>query len=183
MNQPDKNAKRKYHFSEYNPDWKNQFLLIKDFLKNVFKYKALEIEHIGSTSIEGMKAKPLIDVLIVVDKMESFDIEKKLMVGAGYEWGEDYIAPNILIFFKLGPDGDKLENIHTFEKGSPKAIQFIVMRDYLRARPDRARTYSDLKEKNVALYPDDYTAYRNAKKDLLSEIEIEAHRWNKTKKV
>lgn len=180
MNQLDKNIKRKYHFSEYNPQWKNQFLVVRDFLKSVFGEKALEIEHVGSTSIEGMKAKPLIDVLILVDKIEPFEGEKKLMIEAGYEWGENYIAPDTLIFYKLGPDGEKLENIHVCQKGSPKAIQFIVMRNYLRAHPDRAKAYSDLKEKNVALYPDDYPAYRSAKKGLLDELEIEAYKWSKT---
>jgi GrpB-like predicted nucleotidyltransferase (UPF0157 family) len=174
----DKNEKRKYHFSDYDPDWVNKFSSLKDFLINVFKDKAISIEHIGSTSIPGMKAKPIIDILITVAEMEGFASEKDLMIKSGYEWGENYIAPNSLIFFKLGPEGEKTENIHVVEKGSPKEKQFIVMRDYLRTYREKAKEYSDLKYKNKELYPDDYPAYRAAKDSFLKQLEQEAYRWS-----
>ncbi len=177
MKELDKNTKRKYLFSEYDPNWKVQFSSIKEFLFDVFGDKAITIEHVGSTSIEGMKAKPLIDVLVLINKMEVFQEEKDKMIKAGYEWGENYIAPNTLIFFKLGPDGEKLENIHVCEKGSAKESQFIVMRDYLRTYPEKAKEYSSLKEKNVSLYANDYPAYRAAKVPYLEELEKEAYEW------
>lgn len=174
MKKLDKSIKRKYSFSEYDPNWKVQFSTLRDFLFEVFGAKALQIEHVGSTSVEGMKAKPLIDVLVTVKKMESFEEEKGKMINAGYEWGENYIAPNSLLFFKLSPDGEKLDNIHILEEGSPKARQFIVMRDYLRTHPERAGEYSDLKQKNAELHPDDYPAYREAKTAFLNQLEDEA---------
>jgi GrpB-like predicted nucleotidyltransferase (UPF0157 family) len=145
----DKNIKRKYSFSEYDPKWKTEFISLKNFLLSVFGDEAIDIEHVGSTSVEGMKAKPLIDVLVVVNKIRPFEKQKEEMEKYGYEWGENYIAPNTLIFFKLGPDGEKLENIHVCERGSPKERQFIVMRDYLRSHPDKVKEYSDLKEKTL----------------------------------
>lgn len=147
----DKNLKRKYSFSEYDPRWKLQFLSIKDFLQNVFNDKAISIEHIGSTSVEGMKAKPLIDILITVGEMEEFKEQKNKMLEAGYEWGENYIAPNSLIFFKVGSDGEKLENIHVCTKRSPKARQFLVMRDYLRTHPQKVIEYSVKREERFSL--------------------------------
>ncbi|KND48825.1 MAG: hypothetical protein AB200_00095 [Parcubacteria bacterium C7867-005] len=180
MKELDKNIKRKYSFSEYDPNWKAQFSSIENFLTNIFGNKATKIEHVGSTSIEGMKAKPLIDVLVAVEKVEAFDKEKQAIVEAGYEWGENYIAPNTLLFFKLGPDGEKLENIHVCEIESAKARQFIIMRDYLRTHPEKARDYSDLKQRNVELYPNDYPAYREAKTAFLNQLELEAYEWFKT---
>lgn len=177
MKELDKTIKRKYSISDYDPHWKYTFSIIKDFLWSVFGDKAIQIEHVGSTSVEGMKAKPLIDILIIVEKMEVFQMQKDIMVNAGYEWGENYIAPNTIIFFKLGPDGEKLENIHVCEKGSAKARQFIVMRDYLRTHPEKVQEYSELKEKNVTLYPDDYPAYREAKAPFLKQLEKEAYEW------
>jgi GrpB-like predicted nucleotidyltransferase (UPF0157 family) len=173
----DKNKKRPYHFSDYDSEWVNKFESIKNYLENVFGTKALYIEHIGSTSIPGMKAKPIIDVLVVVDKMEDFLEEKNKMINMGYEWGENYIAPNSLIFFIEGSDGEKTENIHVIEKGSHKEKQFIVMRDYLRSHPEKAKEYSELKQKNKELYPDDYPAYRLAKNDFLIALEKEAYDW------
>ena len=177
MNKLDKNTKRKYAFSDYDPDWKNQFSDIQKFLFGVFGNKALAIEHVGSTSIEGMKAKPLIDVLVTVKKLEQFQEQKDSMTEAGYEWGENYIAPNTLLFFRLGSDGEKLENIHICEKGSDKERQFVVMRDFLRAHPQKVKEYSDLKEANVLLYPNDYPAYRAAKAPFLQKLEQEAYEW------
>lgn len=177
MNKLDKNIKRKYAFSDYDPDWKNQFSDIQKFLFSVFGNKALAIEHVGSTSIEGMKAKPLIDVLVVVEKLEQFQEQKDSMTEAGYEWGENYIAPNTLLFFRLGSEGEKLENIHICEKGSAKERQFVVMRDFLRAHPKKVKEYSDLKEANALLYPNDYPAYRTAKAPFLQELEQEAYEW------
>jgi len=176
-----KNIKRKYSFSEYDPNWKTKFSFLRDFLMGVFVDKAVRIEHVGSTSIEGMKAKPLIDVLVTVKKMEPFEEQKDRMIKAGYEWGENYIAPNSLLFFNLNPDGEKLNNIHICEESSPKARQFILMRDYLRTHPEKAREYSDLKQKNAELYPNDYPAYRRAKDSFLQQLEKEAYEWAETK--
>ncbi len=113
--------------------------------------------------------------------MDDFTKEKEEMVRAGYEWGENYIAPNTLLFFKLGADGEKLENIHVCEKDAPKAKQFLVMRDFLRAFPEKAKEYSDLKESNAQKHPDDYPAYRAAKTPFLEQMEKEAYNWEKNK--
>jgi GrpB-like predicted nucleotidyltransferase (UPF0157 family) len=181
MKELDKNIKRKYSISDYDSNWVNQFNSIQQFLLDIFGDRAIQIEHVGSTAIPGMKAKPLIDVLVVVEKMADFAIEKKIMVEAGYEWGENYITPDSLLFFKLNADGEKLENIHVCERGSSKVKQFLVMRDFLRTFPIKAKEYSDLKEDNAKKYPDDYPAYRAAKASFLEKIEKEAYAWDKSK--
>jgi GrpB-like predicted nucleotidyltransferase (UPF0157 family) len=177
MKELDKNINRKYSISDYDPDWIVRFGSIKDFVKNIFKDKALSIEHVGSTSISGMKAKPIIDVLITVKDIKDLSKEIDEMIRAGYECGENYIAPNTLIFFSVGPDGEKLENIHVCEINSFKAKQFIIMRDFFRVFPEKAKAYSDLKESNMQKFPDDYPAYRTAKKPFLDQIEKEAYEW------
>ena len=181
MKQQEKNVKRLYSIDPYNPEWVIKFNSIKSILERIFKEKALAIEHIGSTSIPGMRAKPLIDVLVIVEKIESFEEEKRKMEELGYEWGENYIEPNSLIFFKEGDDRRKTENIHICEKNSPKAIQFIQTRDYVRAHPERALAYSNLKEKLNAEYPDDYPAYRAGKQSFLDESEHLAYEWIKSR--
>ncbi len=182
MKELDKNIKRKYSVSDYDSTWISKFESIKDFIFRTFKEKALHIEHIGSTSIPGMKAKPIIDVLIIVKDVQDLQQETIEMVGAGYEWGENYIAPNTLIFFKTGPHEEKLENIHVCLGDSPKAKQFLIMRDFFRAFPEKAKAYSDLKEVNISKYPHDYPAYRTAKKPFLDLIEKEAYEWDTQRK-
>jgi GrpB-like predicted nucleotidyltransferase (UPF0157 family) len=141
----DKTKKRPYSVEPYNSEWVDTFNKIRNRLRDVFKGKALSIEHVGSTSIEGMPSKPIIDVLVIVSKMESFENEKQEMTNKGYQWGEDYIEHNSLLFFKENLNGGKTENIHVLVDKSSKAIQFITTRDYLRLHPVRAQDYGDLK--------------------------------------
>lgn len=174
----DLNINRKYTLQEYDLNWQNKFDEIKIHLSHVFKKKAIKIEHVGSTSIVGMKAKSLIDILVVIKKIESFDEEKEKMISAGYEWGDEYIGPNTLIFYKIAKDGSKTENIHVCEQGSCHEKRFLVMRAFFRAFPEKAKEYSELKEKNFNLYQDNYPAYREAKDAFLGRIELESYEWN-----
>ena len=100
----------------------------------------------------------------------------------GYKWGENYIGPNTIVFFKEKDDGSKTENIHICEKDSPKAIQFIQTRNYLKSHPGRAHAYGELKEELKKQYPNDYPAYRAGKQDFLNETEQLAYDWVKNNK-
>ncbi len=177
MQNSEKTIQRKYSISDYDPNWIVKFQSIRNFVSEVFRSKALQIEHIGSTSIPGMKAKPIIDVLIVTKDVRDLSQETLKMVAAGYEWTENYIAPDSIIFFKADSYGEKLENIHVFLENAPKVKQFLIMRDFFRMFPEKAKAYSDLKEANAQKYPDDYLAYRAAKKPFLNAIEKEAYEW------
>ncbi len=180
MDETNKDINIGYSFSDYDPNWKKEFTKIKEFLQIIFKEKALAIEHVGSTSVEGMKAKPLIDILVEVKKIASFLEEKELMKENGYEYKENYIAPNTMLFYKNNNEGEKIENIHVCEIGSPKSRQFIAMRDYLRSHPNIIKEYSDLKQNNYNLYPNNYIEYRSAKALFLQKLEREAYLWSET---
>lgn len=146
----------------------------------VFGDKAFRIEHVGSTSVQGMKAKPLIDILVVVEKLEPFEKEKELMIKTGYEW-HYYPNPEGLVFSMFGSDGEKLEGIHICEESSLWVRQFVVVRDYLRAHPEKAKEYSKLKQKIYEIYPNDYPAYRNAKAPFLEQLKQDAYLWEEEK--
>jgi GrpB-like predicted nucleotidyltransferase (UPF0157 family) len=178
---PDKSQKRTYFIETYNSNWPIQFQNIKKTIENVFGSKALAIEHVGSTAIEGMRAKPLIDVLVTVASYEPFLLEKEKMQALGYEWGENYIEPNSLLFYKTKDGDQKIENIHVCVEGSPKAVQFVTTRDYLRMHPERAEEYSKLKDALQQQFPDDYPAYREGKQSFLAETERLTQEWLKGK--
>ena len=91
---------RKYSVVEYNPAWPEKFNEIKLFLESVFKEKLEKIEHFGSTAIPGMKAKPVVDVLLVVKKMENFTEERDEMISAGWKFDANYDEPGGLGFYK-----------------------------------------------------------------------------------
>jgi GrpB-like predicted nucleotidyltransferase (UPF0157 family) len=175
----DKMQKRPYTIEPYNPEWVTRFNEIKAVVANVFKDKVIAIEHIGSTSIPGMKAKPVIDLLLIVQKMEPFAGEREEMAKFGYESDTDYIIPGSMIFVKTDADTRKTVNIHVCVEDSYKATQFLIMRDYLRAHPQQAKSYSELKETLNTKFPDDYPSYREGKHAFLDEIERLAMEWKK----
>ncbi|MFT6829403.1 MAG: GrpB-like predicted nucleotidyltransferase (UPF0157 family) [Candidatus Paceibacteria bacterium] len=171
-----KRKSRKYYFTKYNPDWVGQYEVLKNIISPIWQ-KALSIEHIGSTSIPGMSAKPVIDILVTIEKIEDFEKEIRQMKELSFTCLKDYIAPRTLNFYQTGNEDDKINNIHICELGSQHQQRFIIMRDYFRAHPNMAKEYSDLKQKNRDENPNNYVSYRDSKKDFLDEIEQEAYEW------
>lgn len=140
----------------------------------------IAIEHVGSTSL-GIKAKPLLDILVIVKDVKDIFKEKEKMKEYGYLWEDNYIAPDTSFIYKL--DGErKIENIHVCEQNSFKVNHFILQRDYLRAHPERLKEYENLKEELNKKFPDDYPSYRAGKKDFLDNIEVLAKKWKDNKK-
>ncbi len=169
-----------YTITKYDPNWINIFNELKERLGRIFAGKFSKIEHVGSTSIPGMNAKPLIDVLIVINSLENLDEQKEKMKIEGYEYMENYVSPNSILFYKT-KDGEKIENIHVCMADNDLVNHLLVVRDYLRAHPDKAKEYSDLKSVLKEKYPDSYEAYRDGKNALLQAIKKEAYGWNEVR--
>jgi GrpB-like predicted nucleotidyltransferase (UPF0157 family) len=167
---------RKYRISDYQPSWVERFEEIKVLLEAIFDNHA-SIEHIGSTAVPGMKAKPQIDVLVEVQEVRDLSAPKAALIKAGYSFADNYIAPETITFFKLNNEGEKLENIHICQRDSLKASQLKVMRDFLCAFPEKAEEYSQLKTWIVQQYPDNYLAYRMSKQPFLDQLEQDAYNW------
>jgi len=91
---------RRYKLERYDPMWPERFQEIKKRLERIFASSAIRIEHVGSTSIPGMTAKPIIDVLVVVKAIINIENEKTEMAREGYQLFIDYIADNTLVFHK-----------------------------------------------------------------------------------
>lgn len=176
-----RNSQRPYTFREYNPQWVEEFQKLHAFLSTVFI--DAHIEHVGSTSIVGMSAKPIIDVLVLVPEMLSFEKEIAQMFEKGFDYARDYIAPRTLNFYQLDERGGKRNNIHVCEVGSTKAKQFLDIRDYLRTHPDKARLYAEEKHKNFLAHQNDYISYRESKDAFLKELEHAAYAWKAQNKI
>lgn len=166
---------RNYTLRNYDPLWPERFVSIRAYLADVFERKTDTIEHVGSTSVPGLCAKPVIDVAILVDTMDEFAEEKTRMMAAGYLWRADYVAPDTLLFWHENEDGSKTENIHVCRKDSGTARQFLAIRDYLRAFPEKAKGYGSVKTESHRMHPDDYRSYRKAKAPFLARLEQEAY--------
>jgi len=114
-------------------------------LRRIFGEQLVAIHHIGSTSIPGLEAKPIIDIMPVVEDINSVDEHNESMREIGYEpKGENGIPERR--YFQKGGD-NRSHHVHIFQVGSPHVERHLAFRDYLRTHPIEAREYGDFKQK------------------------------------
>jgi GrpB-like predicted nucleotidyltransferase (UPF0157 family) len=170
---------RKVEVTPYNPQWKNQFQSEKERLQKVFHGNQAVIHHIGSTSVEGLAAKPIIDFLIVVSDIEVADDKMKELEDLGYVGRGENGIPDRRYFFLENEDGKRLYHVHIFPSGSEDIERHLVFRDYLKIFKDEAEKYGRLKMDLAAEFPTDIDAYIQGKNDFVIELEKRAVKWGR----
>jgi GrpB-like predicted nucleotidyltransferase (UPF0157 family) len=159
-----------------DPAWEETFRAEAATLRSVLADEALAIHHIGSTSVPGLRAKPTVDVLVEVRKIENLDDLEEPMAASGYEaWGEHGIPGRRFFTQDRGPE--RLCNVHVFEANTPEVERHLIFRDYLREHPGTARAYGDLKADLAAKFPTDIEAYMDGKDAFVKRTEKEALTW------
>jgi GrpB-like predicted nucleotidyltransferase (UPF0157 family) len=138
----------------------------------------LELHHIGSTSVPGLAAKPVIDMLAVVASLEALDARSGAMRQLGYEvMGEFGIAGRRYFRRDDSTTGDRTHQVHAFAAGSDHVARHLAFRDYLRAHRDVADHYAALKLRLAAAHPSDIEAYMDGKDAFIKEAEAKALSW------
>jgi len=171
-----KTDKRRVEVVSYSPNWKDMYKEESEKIKNVLSDIIIDIHHIGSTAIPGIKAKPVIDILVEVKDIERVDQYNHKMKELGYEAMGEYGIPKRRFFRKGG--NNRTHHIHIFQVGNEEIERHINFKEYLIAHPDKAREYSKLKEKLVNKYTYDVENYTNSKSDFIKEIDRKAKsRW------
>lgn len=160
---------RKVEVMPYNPDWQHQFERAALEIKGIFGDECIEIHHIGSTAVEGLSAKPVIDLMPVVRTIETVDAFSGKMAEAGYMAKGENGLPGRR-FFQKGGDV-RTHHVHVFQKGSPEIRRHLAFCAYLQTHPEQARKYGALKEKLAIEYPLDIDGYIAGKAELVTWIE------------
>jgi len=168
---------RKVEVIEYQSSWSEQFQDEHDKLKKIVGDNWIYGHHIGSTSVKGMAAKPIIDILLEVKHISGLDECKHLFRQLGYEpLGENGLKGRR--FFRKG-GLNRTHHVHAYEAGHDDVKRHLVFRDYLKAAPERAKAYADKKRQLAKAYPEDIASYINGKDAIIKEIEKEAYNWSK----
>ncbi len=167
-----KTDKRRVEVVFYNPNWKEMYKEESGKVKNILSDIIIDIHHIGSTAIPGIKAKPVIDILVEVKDIEGVDQYNHKMKELGYEVMGEYGIPKRR-FFRKGGD-KRTHHIHIFQVGNEEIERHIKFKEYLIAHPDKAREYSRLKEELANKYTYDVENYTNHKSDFIKEIDRKA---------
>lgn len=168
---------RKVEVVKYNPEWNQKFEEEAAKLSRLFEEKLVAIHHIGSTSVEGLAAKPIIDMMPVVRDIERVDDCMERMEALGYRGLGEYGIPKRR-YFRKGEE-ERTVHVHVFEEGNPDVIRHLAFRDYLRAYPDVRDAYGELKLQLAAHHPDDMEGYIQGKHDWIIETERLATKWYK----
>lgn len=174
-----KTADDDVHLEEYDPHWPQQFKETAAWLKNIIPPKVfLDVEHVGSTAIPGMPAKPVIDVLLTVS---SFIEARRLLIPIfnkpEYEYW--YYYDHLVFVLRKEPMGTRTHHIHVTIQGHDFGVRIIAFRDYLRAYPEEAKRYLALKRGLAERHADDREAYADAKGEFVKEITDKALRLNR----
>lgn len=162
-------AKRKIHIADYSTDWPVLFekerKLIQKAIGNV------QIEHTGSTSIDGLGAKPLIDMMGVVDNLDDALLYLEKMGTLGYKYIPELEAqlPDRKFFQKRVADVP-VYHISFTEKGSDFYTRQILFRDYLRKHPESVREYERIKRELANEHVDNFETYNAGKTAFILSV-------------
>jgi GrpB-like predicted nucleotidyltransferase (UPF0157 family) len=165
--------------SEFSEQWAKMYEQEVERLNEIFKDDVIRFEHFGSTSVEGMKAKPVVDMMCIVKDINIIDGYNEKMASLGYDVAGDWGIPGRRLFRKGGEE--RTHHIHVYQFDHPQIDRHLVFRDYLRSHQEEVIRYSNFKEELAAIY-ERTNEYSPAKKAFVSEMEKLALDWFKGKK-
>ena len=154
---------------KWNPQWKYEYEKIVASLGKDIIYNSIKIEHIGSTSVEGLSAKPVIDFDIVIEK-DKFAIIKELLNKKGYEYEGDLGIEGREAFSYSGKEELMTHHLYVCPKDSKELFKHITFRNFLKNNPALAAEDSKVKEQAAVLYPDDIDKYMEFKSEIIEKI-------------
>lgn len=141
------------------------------------------IHHIGSTSIRGLAAKPIIDLMAVTHDLDLLDSALPELECLGFRgWGELGIAGR-RYFTKDMDSGKRMVQLHCFPQESPHVERHLAFRDYLRVHPGIASDYETEKRRCAALFPDNSHSYSDCKAEWITDAEAAAVEWYRAQQI
>ena len=167
---------RKIEVVDYRPEWETMFKEESKKIKKILGKNCVGVNHIGSTSVKGLPAKPIIDIMPVVKDISLVDAHNSEFEALGYECRGEFGIPGRRFFAKGGDN--RTHHIHIFEQSNQTDIQrHIAVRDYLNAHSDTAAEYAALKKKLAAEFPFDNDGYCDGKEEYMKSLEEKALHW------
>jgi GrpB-like predicted nucleotidyltransferase (UPF0157 family) len=144
--------------------------------------QARAIEHIGSTSVPGLAAKPTIDILLVVHDIADALNRRDALAAIGYAYRPDsFVAADDHLFFRKIHGGHRTHHLHVFAASSAKLDEHRLFRDYLIANSAAARRYEQVKLALAARYANERSRYVAEKATTVVELLAEARTWRSTR--
>ncbi len=155
---------------QHKEEWSKIFEKDKDMLLHILGNSAEDIQHVGSTAIPGISAKPIIDILVGLKDI--FEAERFIskLEEKSYEYRPNASTQDRLLFIK-GGENFRTHHIHVVQYDSNEWNRMIHFRDYLRENPNIAMEYKKLKEELAEKFPNNREAYTKGKEKFVKQIE------------
>jgi GrpB-like predicted nucleotidyltransferase (UPF0157 family) len=165
----------KVELGPHDPRWADDAKRESAALATAIGIALRTVHHVGSTAIPDIHAKPVLDLMPVVASLDELDARQSAIELTGYEWWGEFGLPGRRYCTRTDPvSGRRLVQLHCYAEGSSEIVRHLAFRDYLRLRPDIARSYEREKMRCRDLHPDDTHAYSDCKTDWIRAIEAEA---------
>ena len=159
----------------YDPAWKEQFEQIKAELLSAVGEYVIAVEHVGSTSVEGMSAKPCIDIDMVIEDYSVFDAVAEGLARIGYCHEGDLGIKEREAFGYMDKPHLQKHHLYVCPLQSAELHRHLTFRDFLRTHPEAVRQYGAVKEAAARLFPHDIDGYIRHKAPCIEKL---YRRWN-----
>ena len=157
--------------SAHDPKWAEAFELERDRLRALLPGAFVAIEHIGSTAVPGLVAKPIIDIMAAVDSLDDVDTLVDRLCDNGYTTSAEFNASlTDRKWLMRWRDGRRTHHLHIVVADSEQWNDRLAFRDELRSKPALARRYAELKAELAAKHQADREAYTNAKSTFVRAV-------------
>ncbi|MEL6168187.1 MAG: GrpB family protein [Pseudomonadota bacterium] len=161
-----------------DPDWPARAGAEMTTWRRSMGDRMLEIHHIGSTSVPGLPAKPIIDLLPIFPDPATLDSARDAVEAMGYDWKGETGIPGRRYCRRSDPEtGARLVHAHGFPEGHPGIAQHLSFRDWLAAHPAARKDYVAVKTRCAAQHPESGLAYSGCKSAWISDAVERAMAW------
>jgi GrpB-like predicted nucleotidyltransferase (UPF0157 family) len=153
---------------EYNPSWPELFQFLRKRVARELRDIAATVEHVGSTAVPGLAAKPIIDMDVLLASSQLLPAAIEHLAVLGYSYRGDLGVPDREAF--RAPDGDPPHHLYVCPPHSLEFQRHLAFRDYLRAHPIEVKAYGDLKRSLALKFREDRNAYNAGKMDFVARV-------------
>ncbi|HTN80731.1 MAG TPA: GrpB family protein [Acidimicrobiales bacterium] len=156
---------------DHDPTWPERYEVERTRILDALGDRALDIQHIGSTSVPGLAAKPIVDICVTVADVDDDPSFSPDLVAAGYE-------------LRVREEGHRMfrtpvrdVHVHVYGEGSPEIVAYLDLRDWLRTDEDGRARYAAVKRELSTRAWDDVNDYADAKSDIVQDTLRRARAW------
>jgi GrpB-like predicted nucleotidyltransferase (UPF0157 family) len=154
----------------HQPAWAELYREEAEPLRALFGDDLVRIEHVGSTAVPGLVAKPILDIVVAVRNFGDAGPFEEALAPLGYVHKPQYDMPGRIYFVKSTPDGRATHHLNIAELGNECWLTHVLFRDYLRSHADACEEYAELKRDLARRHRHDRPAYLDGKAPFIRRI-------------